>query len=416
MTIEFSLTDKQRQLQEMIRSFAVGVVRPLSLKWDRQHFVDEDFMANFVQMAASMGAGSGGGGGWGVQGMTAGAGEAEEHPEKKKKSGAMVSTVLSAEELALGDGALLISLPGPGLGGPPIRATGTPEQKERFFSIFKDMSKGLKWGAYGLTEPGAGSDVAGIRTTCRKDGKHWVLNGRKCYITNGGRASWTVIFATVDPSLGRAGHRAFVVEKGTPGFSVGKIEDKMGLRASETAELVLEDCRVPEENLLGGEEKYQTKEGFMTAMKTFDNTRPLVAAMALGIGRAAYEYARDFVKENYVLSRPIPRYAAIAERLARVGRQLAAARMMTWRAAWLADQEIANAKEASMSKAMAGQAAIRACIEAIEICGAHGSIQEEHQLLEKWFRDIKVYDIFEGTGQIQRIVISKRMIAGLKAF
>jgi len=328
----------------------------------------------------------------------------------------MVSTVLSAEELALGDGALLISLPGPGLGGPPIRATGTPEQKERFFSIFKDMSKGLKWGAYGLTEPGAGSDVAGIRTTCRKDGKHWVLNGRKCYITNGGRASWTVIFATVDPSLGRAGHRAFVVEKGTPGFSVGKIEDKMGLRASETAELVLEDCRVPEENLLGGEEKYQTKEGFMTAMKTFDNTRPLVAAMALGIGRAAYEYARDFVKENYVLSRPIPRYAAIAERLARVGRQLAAARMMTWRAAWLADQEIANAKEASMSKAMAGQAAIRACIEAIEICGAHGSIQEEHQLLEKWFRDIKVYDIFEGTGQIQRIVISKRMIAGLKAF
>jgi acyl-CoA dehydrogenase len=274
----------------------------------------------------------------------------------------------------------------------------------------------LRWGAYGLTEPSAGSDVAGIRTSCKKDGKNWVLNGRKCYITNGARASWTVIFATIDPTLGRAGHRAFVVEKGTPGFAVGRIEDKMGLRASETAELVLEDCRVPEENLLGGEEKYVTKEGFMTAMKTFDNTRPLVAAMACGIGRAAYEYARDFVKEHYVMTRPIPRYAAIAERLARVGRGLEAARSLTWRAAWMADEELANAKEASMCKALAGQASIRACIEAIEICGAEGSIAQDHQLLEKWFRDIKVYDIFEGTGQIQRIVISKRLISDLKSF
>lgn len=325
--------------------------------------------------------------------------------------------VLASEELAWGDPGLLLCLPGPGLGGPPVRGSGTPEQKERFFGVFEDMDSGpLRWGAYGLTEPGAGSDVSGIRTSCRKDGKHWVLNGRKCYITNGARASWTVIFATIDPTLGRAGHRAFVVEKGTPGFAVGRIEDKMGLRASETAELVLEDCRVPEENLLGGEEKYVSKEGFMTAMKTFDNTRPLVAAMACGIGRAAYEYACDFVKDHYVMSRPIPRYAAIAERLARVGRGLEAARVLTWRAAWMADHGVANAKEASMSKAMAGQAAIRACIEAIEICGAEGSIARDHQLLEKWFRDIKVYDIFEGTGQIQRIVISKRLISDLKAF
>jgi acyl-CoA dehydrogenase len=328
----------------------------------------------------------------------------------------MVTTVISAEEMAWGDAALLLCLPGPGLGGPPVRSSGTPEQKERFFSIFRDMSNGLKWGAYALTEPGAGSDVAGIRTSCRKEGSHWVLNGRKCYITNGGRASWNVVFATIDPSLGRAGHRAFVVEKGTPGFSVGKIEEKMGLRASETAELVLEECRVPAENLLGGEEKYQAKEGFLTAMKTFDNTRPLVAAMAIGIGRAAYDYAKDFVREHYLLSRPIPRYAAIAERLARVGRQLEAARAVTLRAAWLGDNEIANAKEASTAKAMGGQAAIAACIEAIEICGAHGTLAGDHQLLEKWFRDIKVYDIFEGTGQIQRIVISKRLMPDLRAF
>src|SRR5262249_51523882 len=163
---------------------------------------------------------------------------------------------------AWGDAALLMSIPGPGLGAPPVRASGTPAQKERFFGVFKDMSKELRWAAYALTEPGAGSDVAGIRTSCRRDGKYWVLNGRKCFITNGARASWSVVFATIDPSLGRAAHRAFVVEKGTPGFSVGKIEDKMGLRASETAELVFDDCRVHEDNLLGGEESYVSKEGF----------------------------------------------------------------------------------------------------------------------------------------------------------
>jgi acyl-CoA dehydrogenase len=190
----------------------------------------------------------------------------------------------------------------------------------------------------------------------------------------------------------------------------------MGLRASETAELVLEDCRVPASNLLGGEEKYESKEGFMTAMKTFDNTRPIVAAMAVGIGRAAYEYACEFVKQNYMMARPIPRYAAIAERLARVGRNLQAARVTAWRSAWLGDQGQANAKEASIAKALAGQAAIRACIDAIEICGAEGSIAKDHQLLEKWFRDIKVYDIFEGTGQIQRIVIAKRLMSDLRGF
>jgi len=407
MSIEFSVDNKQLEMREAVRNLARHVIRPQALAWDREKAISEDFLRNMAIMATSFGSNA----------MRSGLGEDGDKP-KEKKSGAAsnLGQVLASEELAWGDPALLLCLPGPGLGGPPVRATGTVEQKERFFSVFKDLSGPLKWGAYGLTEPVAGSDVAGIRSTCRKDGKHWVLNGRKCFITNGARASWTVIFATIDPTLGRAGHRAFVVEKGTPGFSVGRIEDKMGLRASETAELVLEDCRVPEENLLGGEEKYVTKEGFMTAMKTFDNTRPLVAAMACGIGRAAYEYACDFVKEHYVMTRPVPRYAAIAERLARVGRGLEAARTLTWRAAWMADQGLPNAKEASMCKALAGQAAIRACIEAIEICGAEGSIAQDHQLLEKWFRDIKVYDIFEGTGQIQRIVISKRLLTNLKSF
>ena len=407
MSIDFALTKRQLETREAIRGLTKAVIRPQSLVWDREHGVPHEFLRNMTHLAAGMGH------------MAIGPTDTmkkEEGVGEKKKTTTNVNTVLAAEEMSWGDAGLLLSLPGAGLGGPPVRSTGTAEQKERFFGIFKDMSTELRWGAYALTEPSAGSDVAGIRTSCRKDGKTWVLNGRKCYITNGARASWNVVFATIDPTLGRAGHRAFVVEKTTPGFSVGRIEDKMGLRASETAELVFEDCRVGEENLLGGEERYQSKEGFMAAMKTFDNTRPIVAAMALGIGRAAYEYARDFVKDNYALSRHTPRYAAIAEKLARVGRQLENARLLTWRAAWLTDEEIPNAKEASMSKASAGQAAIRACIEAIEICGAEGSIQKDHQLLEKWFRDIKVYDIFEGTGAIQRIVISKRLMPELRHF
>jgi len=323
MTIEFTLSPRQQELKAMLHQFAETIVRPEALKWDREHGVPHDFLRRIVLMSQTMGSSVA------MGPSAADARVVDMDAEQKKKRQIALTTIIGAEELAWGDAGLMLCVPGPGLGGPPVRASGTPEEKKRFCSIFEDMSAELRWGAYALTEPGAGSDVASIRTSCRKDGKHWVINGRKCFITNGARASWNVVFATIDPALGRAGHRAFVVEKGTPGFSVGKIEDKMGLRASETAELVFEDCRVPEENLLGGEDSYRSKEGFMTAMKTFDSTRPMVAAMAIGIGRGAYEYAVDFVKKHYVLARPIARYAAIAERLARVGRQLEAARVPT---------------------------------------------------------------------------------------
>lgn len=405
---EFDLTPRQAQLKEAIRALGTSVIRPMSLEADRTKEIPVAFLRNFHNMTMAL------------RGADNPMEDFNEGSSAKRDPGKPTQTnrtaAVGAEEMAWADASIMLSLPGPGLGGPPVRTSGTPEQRERFFSIFRDMSGDLHWGAYGLTEPGAGSDVAGIRTTCRKEGNHYVLNGRKCFITNGARASWVVIFATTDLALGRAGHRAFVVEKGTPGFSVGKIEDKLGLRANETAELVLEDCRVPVENLLGGEERYLSKEGFMTAMKTFDNTRPLVGAMACGIGRAAYEYARDFVKENYMLSRPVPRYAALTERLARINRRLEAARALVWKSVWMADHSLPNAKEASMGKAYAGQAAISACIDAIEICGAHGALATDHALLEKWFRDIKVYDIFEGTGHVQRIVISRRLIGDLRGF
>lgn len=405
MTVEFELTDMQRMLQEGARTVAKNVIRPLSLQMEKDKRVPDEILLQLQQLGASQ------------SGVPKEVGT--EQPNADKKPSSTQRTVLVAgEEMAWGDASVLLSMPGPGLGGPPVRSHGTKEQQERFFGIFKDLTQ-LRWGAYGLTEPGAGSDVAGIRSTCRKEGKEWVINGRKCFITNGARASWVSVFATVDPSLGRAGHRVFIVEKGTPGFTIGKIEDKLGLRASETAELVFEDCRVPEENLLGGEDRYAggNKEGFVAAMKTFDSSRPMVGILAIGIGRAAYEHTRDFVKANYMLSRPIPRYRVLADRLARVKRKLDAARLLCWHAAWMGDHHMPNAKEASMAKAAGAQAAVHACVEAIEIVGAHACLEDgEHALLAKWFRDIKVFDIFEGTGQIQRVVISKRLFEGLRGF
>jgi len=406
--IDFELSKQQAKVKELAHQFAKYAIRPISLQADRDHRIPDDFMQRLNDMRSMMTMGEvpaeyGGEGG--------GVGEIK---DKKGSSQRNRVALVGAEELAWGDISVIMSLPGPGLGGPPVQFTGTPEQQERFFSVFK--KPGLHWGAYGLTEPSAGSDVAHIRTSCRKDRNEWVLNGTKCYITNGGRADWVVIFATVDPALGRAGHRAFVVEKGTPGFSVGKIEDKMGIRASETAELVLEDCRVPADNLLGGEAAYAEgkKGGFMSAMKTFDSSRPMVAVLGLGIARAAYEAARDYVRDHFVLGRAIPRYALLAEKLADMKRSIDAARLMCWRAAWMADEGVPNAKEASMSKAYAAKVAMAVCRDAVQILGAPGL--EQNQLVEKWYRDIKVFDIFEGTGQIQRIVISKRILRDQPTF
>ncbi|MSP17589.1 MAG: acyl-CoA dehydrogenase [Myxococcales bacterium] len=402
--VDFTLTDKQREVRALIHGFAATVLRPNALAFDRAHCVPDDFLMRLSMMARAF---PSGGGDAELPSEYGGQGDSGAKPAAPKKgSQAQRFTLIGAEEMAWGDASILLCMPGPGLGGPPVRFMGTPEQRARFFGVFQ--TPGLHFGAYGLTEPGAGSDVSGIRTSCRKDGATWVLNGRKCYITNGARADWVVIFATVDPALGRAGQRAFVVERGTPGFSVGKIEEKMGLRASETAELVLEDCRVPEANLLGGEALYAGKEGFMGAMKTFDMTRPLVGVMAVGIARAAFEYTRDFVRENYLLARPLPRYAQLAAMVAEMGRLVDASRLLCWRAAWMADEGMPNAKEASMAKAYAARAAMRVCADAVQVLGAHGL--EKHQLVEKWYRDIKVYDIFEGTAQIQRIVIAKRIL------
>jgi acyl-CoA dehydrogenase len=393
--LDFELTPAQKNLQEMTHWFAANRVRPLALEADLAGRYPEDFLRELQTLSAGgplMGGGSG-------------------EPGEKGESQRNRTAVLAAEEMAWGDAAVLTNIPGPGLGAPPVAATGTPEQKERFFGIFKNDGV-PRYGAYGLSEPGAGSDVANISTTAVKDGDSYVLNGTKCFITNGARAVWVVVFATVDKSLGRGGHRAFVVEKGTPGFRVGRIEKKMGLHAQETAELVFEDCRVHRNNLLGGEAYYEQRgsAGFKIAMAFFDTTRPLVAILAVGIARAAYEIARDWVKEQYGVTL-LPARAVAEDRLARMEREIRAARLLCWKAAWMADLGRPNSKEASMAKAYAGTIATRVCSAAVELLGSEGLRHE--RFVEKLFRDVKVFDIFEGTGQIQRVIVSRRIFEQL---
>jgi len=399
--MEFTLTPEQQQLKDMAHNIAETVMRPVSLEADRTGQIPEETLRTMQQinrMRAAMSRGS--------------RHKKKESPsdngEPKEKFNNR-NMLIGAEEMAWGDASVLLCQPGPGLGGPPVEITGTPEQKKRFLGPFQEDDT-IRWGAYALTEPGAGSDAANISTTCRKDGDNYVINGTKCFITNGARADWNVVFATLDKSQGRAAHRAFVVPNDTPGFRVGKIEEKMGLRASETAEIVYEDCVVPKDFLLGGEEHYEQKSsgGFKTAMATFDATRPLVAIMSVGIARAAYERVRDFMKDTYMLNRPIPRYQYLKAQLADMHRRIDTGRLLCWRAGWMADHGMPNNKEASISKAYCGKVMNDVGADAVTLLEAHGVQHDEW--VEKWFRDLKVFDIFEGTGEIQRVVVSRRML------
>jgi acyl-CoA dehydrogenase len=284
---------------------------------------------------------------------------------------------------------------------------GTPEQQKELFGIFE--SDEPRWGCFALTEPGAGSDVAGIKTTARKEGKYYILNGTKMFATNGARATWSIVFATIDPSLGREGHRAFIVKKGAEGFRPGKIEKKVGIRASETAELILEECKIPQDNLLGGEEYYKKKEaGFKGAMETFNASRPAAGAIGIGIARAAYEHTLDYFRKEYMLDRPVPLYNRIKENFNTMKRLMDSVRLMSWRAAYLFDLGKPNAKEASMAKAYGPPIAFWITSKCVDMLGAEGTL-EYHYIVDKCYRDTKIFNIFDGTGEMQRIVISRRI-------
>jgi len=386
--IDFTLSKSQQAARDYAHQVALEEMRPISLECDRTERIPDSF---FWNMQRRFWAGA--------------AGQARMQAQAEEEKQGNILTVLSQEEMAWGDAALSTAIPGPGLAAPPILSHGTPEQQMRFLGPYMDGQ--LHWGALALTEPGIGSDVAGMSTTAVLDGDEWVINGHKHYITNGARADLIVTFATIDKSLGREGIRPFVVPKGTPGLIAGRIEEKMGLRASQTAELIFENCRIPEDNLLAGRERSK-KAGFKAAMGTLDATRPMVGALAVGIARAAYETSSEWVCEELPKGFSAHKRREIEDELEEFRQKIEMARFLVWRASWMADRHIPNSKEASMCKAYAGELVMKMTAAAVRIT-APGENSERKQFIAKWFRDAKVFDIFEGTAQIQRLVIARRL-------
>ena len=399
--IDFELSESIVNSRQMIHMVAEQLMRPISREYDeREHEKPTEFLDTMWKVSAGTSFG------------------ADREADKKAAASGPKETNLAScvniEELSWGDAGLYLSIPNPGLGGAAVLAAGTAEQKQRFLAPFKDGAP--KWGAMAITEPHCGSDSAALQTTAVRDGDDWVLNGTKIYCTSGLMAAeksdgFVVVWATVDKSAGRAGIKSFVVPAHTPGMKVIKVENKMGIRASDTAMIVFEDCRIPLDNILGSAEVQTGNEGFKGAMATFDATRPLVAASALGIGRAALDFAREALERASVKIR----YGAAPSTLSALERDfmeiesdLQAARLLTWRAAWMMDRGKRNNLEASMAKAKAGLAVTRVTQKAVEFLGPLGYSRK--LLLEKWMRDAKINDIFEGTQQINMLIVARRIL------
>ncbi|MAT83816.1 MAG: acyl-CoA dehydrogenase [Gammaproteobacteria bacterium] len=389
--MDFQLDDAARERLEALRAFGRETIRPLGIERDRAGSPTPPDHPFFREVLAR-----------GLTRPPAGS------DEGGTSLGAAVWRVVAGQELAYWDRGVSSSLPGPGLGGGPVMSMGTPEQQKRLLGPFRDMTE-PRWAAFAMTEPGAGSDVARIQSRAVRDGDDWVLNGAKLYSANADRADWIVVFATVDPALGRAGHRAFIVERGMPGLSEPKPEKKMGIKAYASASFTMNDLRVPADNLLGSEARYESRgggqrpgAGFKGAMQTFNATRPAIAANAVGMARACLDEATAFARDRDRLT------GRHRDRLERMRRRIRAAWLMCLKAAWLADRGEPNMVEASMSKATAAEVAMEAASLGMEVLGAVGA-QGEH-LIEKLYRDVKAMDIVEGTGQIQRIVMARHLV------
>jgi len=408
--IDFELSPRTKSTQRMLRAFAEQALRPVARQYDEEEHERPMDLINMVH--GFMKGGLGGGG------LTGGAPKKEKEGEKKEKkpSERQLMTAVTVEEIFWGDAGIALAFPGQGLGGAAVQATGTPEQKERFLARFTGETP--VWGAMAITEPEAGSDTANIRTTAVKDGNEWVLNGEKIFVTAGKSAledsdGFVVVWATVDPKAGRAGIKPFIVEHGAPGMQITKIEDKLGIRCSDTVSISFMDCRIPEDNILGSPEvvdKTQTK-GFKGVMATFDATRPMVAAMAIGVGRAALDLLKQALADEglevrYAISPN--RMTAIERDITEMEANLKAARLLTWRAVWMIDNGMRNSLEASMAKAKAGLAVTEITQKCVELMGPLGYSRK--LLLEKWMRDAKINDIFEGTGQIQMLITARNVL------
>ncbi len=411
--IEFSLSPKLEQQNMQMQMLAQGLMRPYSRDLDENEhekpwdFINATWQVTSAQMKKLITR---------VEKQLAG----EEISQKKKDgpSDYYVNLAYQIEWLSWGDAGIYLCLPTAALAQSAIEAIGTPEQKLRFLKRFSEGDP--KWGGMAITEAHAGSDTAAIRTTAKLDPEtnEWILNGEKIFVTNGLMAGEKsdgilVIWATVDPSAGRRGIKSFVVEANTPGMKVTKLEEKLGIRASDTAVIVFDDCRIPYDNILGSPEVHDKKKskGFKGVMKTFDASRPLVAASAIGIGRAALEFTKEMLeKEGLKIRYNAPRHqmTAIERDIIEMESQLKAAWLLTLRASWMMDQKMANPLEASMAKVKAGKAVTLITQKAVEILGPLGYSRD--YLAEKWMRDAKINDLFEGTGQINTLIVARRIL------
>lgn len=387
---------KLRPLVSQSHQVAMNMLRPISRKYDRdehEYPKELDMLASMIDGLSESGAGSGAGA----------AGVRRSGPDEGAgvRNGANLASVMSVAEMCWGDVGLLLSMPRQGLGNSAIASVADDEQRARFDGV---------WASMAITEPSTGSDTANITTTAVLDGDDYVINGEKIYVTSGGRSDAVVVWATLDRSLGRAAIKSFFVPKGTPGMRVDRLEHKLGIRASDTATIVFDNCRVPAENLLGSPE-VDTKEGFAGAMATFDNTRPLVASMAVGCARASLDLTRELLAQAGVVvdyDRPAMNQSAAAARFLQLESDWEAAHLLVLQAAWMADNRRPNSLEASMAKAKAGRVGSDVTLSCVELAGSVG--YSENELLEKWARDSKILDIFEGTQQIQLLIVARRLL------
>ena len=396
MSISLDDPKKFRPLVGQAHQVAMNMLRPISRKYDRaehEYPQELDMLAAMIDGLSDSGASEGAG--------AAGVRREEKDDDTTIKNGANLASVLSIAEMCWGDVGLLLSMPRQGLGNSAIASVANDEQLARLDGV---------WAGMAITEPGTGSDSANITTTAVLDGDEYVINGEKIYVTSGDRADHIVVWATLDRDLGRAAIKSFVVAKGTPGMRVDRLEHKLGIRASDTATIIFENCRVPKDNLLGSAE-VDPKQGFAGAMATFDNTRPLVAAMAIGCARAALDLTRDLLAQAGVevdYDRPATVQSAAAAKLLQMEADWEGAYLLTLQAAWMADNREPNSLEASMAKAKAGRVGSDITLSCVELAGSIG--YSETELLEKWSRDSKILDIFEGTQQIQQLIVARRIL------
>jgi hypothetical protein len=378
--MDFELSGEQALLRKTVRDFAERELAPHSREWDERQGFPREVFAKL--------------GGLGLTGAC--------WPEEYGGSGlSTVDWAIVMEELARADAGVALSLAAHhSLCSAHIHLAGTDEQKRRFLP---PLARGEQVGCWGLTEPGSGSDAGGMRTTAARDGDHWVLNGGKTFITNGGLADTAVVMAVTDRGAGKKGISAFVVERGTPGFRSGKKEDKLGVRSSDTSELVFEDCRVEAANLLGSEGM-----GFIDTLKILDKGRVGIAAFSVGIAQAALEASIRYAKERKQFGHPIADFQAVQFKVAEMATKTEAGRLLTWRAAAMADAGLLHTTESSMAKLFASEAAVEIALEAIQIHGGYGYVKDYP--VERYLRDAKIGTIGEGTSEVQRLVIARQIL------